>query len=153
MKLMRMSLLLLTMLAALVSSAQETPNTQPQKPDSAAFSVTDANQVVALLRQALEAHSQRKFFALYDAGKMSDYLSFQDQVESFFSHNDNIRANAASIQSSMEGDKGIITATIQMELTPRVGNIVRRETQLRIELERAGQRWLIVNIDPRTFFS
>ena len=61
--------------------------------------------------------------------------------------------NVHSIQSSMEGEKGVITATFQMEITPRAGNIVRRETQLRIELERADQRWLIVNIDPRTFFS
>ncbi len=135
------------------SVAQQTTNEKPAPaPESTAFNVGDANAVLAQVREALEGHSPRKFLAIIAADKMGGYVSFRDQMEAFYSRYDNIRVNIRSIQTSSDGDKGIITASFQMETTPRSGNVVRREDQLRIELERTDKGWRIVELNPRSFF-
>jgi hypothetical protein len=61
--------------------------------------------------------------------------------------------NIRSIRVTAESGKGFITAAFQMEMTPRAGDALRRESQLRIELQRTEKGWRIVEIDPLSFFS
>lgn len=125
----------------------------PPKADSAAFAVNDANEILAQFREALAAHSQKKLFALFDAEKMQGYHSFQDQMKSYFSRYEVIRVNVHSIQSSGENEKGTITAVFEVEVTPRYGSAVRKQAQLRFQLERSAKGWLIVDINPSGFFN
>ena len=143
----------LFLLLASLSMLGQDKTQPPATDDSAAFSVTDANVVLAQLREALEGHSERKFFAAFDGSRMKGFTSFQDQVESFFANNDGIRVNVRINQSSVENGRGIDIASIQMEMTPRNGNTVRHETQMRFELERSNHGWRIVDLTPRSFFS
>jgi hypothetical protein len=125
----------------------------PPKAEAAAFSVDDANEILAQFREALAAHSQKKLFALFDADRMQDYHSFQDQMKSYFSRNEAIRVNVHSIQTSGENGVGVITAVFEVEVTPRYGSAVRKQAQLRFQLERHDKGWRVVDINPRDFFN
>jgi hypothetical protein len=147
--------MVLLLLVSTIAVAQQTSNQEKQSPqlETAKFSVQDANDVLAKLREGLEAHSQRKFLAVFDADKMDAYVSFQDGLQAFFTHYENFRVNIHSIQVSALDDKGAVIATFQMEATPRNGNPLRREGQLRLELEHSAKGWRIVSLNPRNFFS
>src|SRR3569832_1527085 len=135
----RGSLVILLLTISMVSAAQQATSKEPAKAENSAFTVNDANTVLAKFRGALEAHSQRRLFALFDDEKMTGIVSFQDQMRGFLSRNEGIRVNIRGIQVSGEGDKGVITATFEIETTSRSKNTARRQEQLRFELRRAGQ--------------
>jgi ketosteroid isomerase-like protein len=151
----RTGVIVVLIAASMVSVAQQTTKEKPAPAqESTAFTVNDANTVLNQVRDAIAAHSPDKFIALAAADKMTGYVSFHDQIQAFFAHNDGIRVNIYAIHVSAEGDKGFINAGFQMELTPRSSeNTVRRETQLRIELQRTEKGWRIIEIDPLSFFS
>jgi len=153
MKAKRMPLVMLLLAISVLATAQQEKPKEPAKSVSNVFTVNDANTVLARFRSALEAHSQRQMFALFDGEKMTAYVSFQDQMRGFLSRNEGIRVNIRGIQASGEGDKGVITATFEIETTSRTGNASRRSEQLRLELNRTAQGWRIVDINPRSFFS
>jgi len=153
MKAKRMPLVMLLLAISVLATAQQEKPKEPAKSVSNVFTVNDANTVLARFRSALEAHSQRQMFALFDGEKMTAYVSFQDQMRGFLSRNEGIRVNIRGIQASGEGDKGVITATFEIETTSRTGNASRRSEQLRLELDRTAQGWRIVDINPRSFFS
>ena len=146
-----LSLVLALSIAGLAQQASA-PAPTPQS-DATAFTVDDANEILSQFREALAAHNQRKLFALLDAERMQGYQSFQDQMKSYFSRYETIRVNVHSIQSSGENEKGIITATFEVEITPRYGSAFRKQAQLRFLLERRDKSWRIVDINPRGFFS
>jgi hypothetical protein len=54
----------------------------------------------------------------------------------------------------VEGQKGIALVEMQMEAEPRQGrgNALRRDEQIRFELERGQKGWKIVDFRPRDFF-
>lgn len=119
----------------------------------ATLSQRDADDVLGQIRDGLEGHSQRMMLRVFDREKMNGYLAFDDQLEAFFTQYEGIRVNIRIIQSSVEGGKGVVTANFQMEATPRNGSAVRREAQLRFELEHTHQGWRVVDVSPRSFFS
>jgi hypothetical protein len=147
----RMPLVMLLLAISVVATAQQPK--EPAKSVSNVFTVNDANTVLARFRSALEAHSERQVFALFDGEKMTGYVSFQDQMRGFLTRNEGIRVNIRGIQASGDGDKGVITATFEIETTSRSGHASRRSDQLRLELNRTAQGWQIVDINPRSFFS
>jgi hypothetical protein len=121
--------------------------------DTSVFTQREANDVLGQIRDGLEGHSQRLMLGAFDSDKMDGYLSFEDQIEAFFTHYEGIRVNIRIIQSSVEAGKGVVTASFQMEATPRNGNPLRREGQLRFELEHTKKGWRVVDVSPRSFFS
>lgn len=149
----RVSLVALILVVSLFGATQQSTPKESPKAESNAFTVNDANAVLAEFRSALEAHSERRLFALFDGDKMTAYVSFQDQMRGFLSRNESIRVNIRSIQASGEVEKGAITATFEIETTSRSGIAQRRSQQLRFELERTAQGWRIVEMNPRSFFS
>ena len=121
--------------------------------DASTFGRREANDVLGQIRDGLEGHSQRLMLRAFDGDKMDGYLSFQDQLDAFFTEYEGIRVNIRIIQTSMEAGKGVVTANIQMEATPRNGSAIRREAQLRFELEHTTEGWRVVNVSPLSFFS
>lgn len=119
----------------------------------ATLSQRDVNDVLGQIRDGLEGHSQRMMLRAFDREKMNGYLAFEDQLEAFFTQYEGIRVNIRIIQSSVEGGKGVVTANFQMEATPRNGSAVRREAQLRFELEHTNNGWRVIDVSPRSFFS
>jgi hypothetical protein len=85
---------------------------------------------------------------------MDGFLTFQDQIEAYFTRYESFRVTLHILQTSEENNRGVILAAFQLENEPRGGGrISRREGQLRFELERGPKGWKIVDFTPRGFFS
>ena len=127
----------------------------PQVPDTGAFSDRVASQVLNQLRDGLEGHNQSLMLSAFDARKMADYRTFQDQIQAFFDRYDTFRVHYRIGQSTVEGGRGIVLVNFEMEETPRSGNAppLRKSAQLRFELEPGAPGWKIVDFRPRDFFS
>jgi hypothetical protein len=122
--------------------------------DSAVFSQAVANNVLNDIRDGLEGHSQRLLLSAFDQDKMDGYLSFEDQIEALMQRYDSFRVHFRITQSTIEGAKGVVLVDIQMEEIPRSGGApLRRNGQLRFEMERGRKGWKIVDFNPRGFFS
>jgi hypothetical protein len=127
---------------------------EPEDLNSPTFSEGVANIVISHIRDGLEGHSERLMLSVFDGDKMSDYPSFENQIEAFFTHNQSFRVHSRIIQATTEGEKGIILCDFEMEAIP-AGDAppVRKQEQLRFELERGNKGWKIVDLKPRDFFS
>ncbi len=123
--------------------------------DSAVFSEAAANSALADLRQGLEGHSQRQMLSAFDRDKMDGYLIFEEQLQALFQKYESFRVHYRILQSSIEGAKGVVLVDMQMEELPREGTVaaVRKDAQMRFELERGPKGWKIVDFRPREFFS
>jgi hypothetical protein len=140
-------------------SASPEKKTKKQKKDdpgkdSAVFDERAAAGVLGTIRDGLEGHSSRLLLSAFDAGKMDGILTFEDQIEAYFTRYESFRVNFRIIQTSEENRRGVILAEFQLEDQPRGGGrISRREGQLRFELEFGAKGWKIVDFNPRGFFS
>jgi len=122
--------------------------------DSAVFSQAVANNVLNDLRDGLEGHSQRLLLSAFDQDKMDGYLSFEDQIEALMQRYDSFRVHFRISQSSIEGPKGVVLVDFEMEEIPRAGGApIRRNGQVRFEMERGRKGWKIVDFNPRGFLS
>lgn len=119
------------------------------------FSDAVAQDVMQQLTDGLEGHSERLMLSAFDDNKMDGYLNFEDQIEAFFQKYDSFRVHFRIAQATTEGDKGVVLVDIQMEEIPRSANgqPVRKQDQMRFEMERGKKGWKIVDLRPRTFFS
>jgi hypothetical protein len=122
--------------------------------DVAAFDERAAAEVLGTIRDGLEGHSQRLLLSAFDADKMDGYLTFEDQIEAYFTRYEGFRVTLRIIQTSVENNRGAVLAEFQLENEPRGGgHISRRQGQLRFELEHGAKGWKIVDFSPRGFFS
>jgi hypothetical protein len=119
------------------------------------FSTAVANNVLNDLRDGLEGHTQRLMLSAFDADKMDGYLQFEDQIEAFFNKYTSFSVYFRIAQSATDGPKGIVLVDIQLEEIPRVATSppIRKNGQMRFELERGKKGWKIVDFSPRNFFS
>ncbi|MGC2322773.1 MAG: hypothetical protein WA463_09105 [Terriglobales bacterium] len=119
------------------------------------FSTAVANNVLNDLRDGLEGHTPRLLLSAFDRDKMDGYLEFEDQIQAFFNRYESFRVYFRIVQSSTDGPKGIVLVDIQLEEIPRGATSppVRKNGQMRFELERGKKGWKIVDFNPRTFFS
>jgi hypothetical protein len=122
--------------------------------NATAFSDSVASAVMRRLADAVEGHNRKLMLPLFDADKMNDYAGFEGQIAAFFDHYVSVRVHLRILQTTTEGNKGIILTNIEMELLPG-GEAVpfRRHDDVRLELERGDKSWRIVEIKPRDFFS
>lgn len=144
------------------SSAQEKASKKQKnkKSDEAddlnatAFSESVASAVMRRLADALEGQNRKLMLSLFDAEKMNDYAGFEGQIAAFFDHYVSLRVHLRILQTTTEGDKGIILTDIEMESLPSGDAMpVRQHDQIRLELQRGAKGWRIVEIKPRDFFS
>lgn len=119
------------------------------------FSTAVANNVLNDLRDGLEGHTQRLMLSAFDADKMDGYLQFEDQIEAFFNKYSTFTVYFRIAQTATDGPKGIALVDVQLEEIPRgsASPPVRKNGQLRFELERGKKGWKIVDFNPRNFFS
>jgi hypothetical protein len=122
--------------------------------DSAVFSQAVANSVLNDLRDGLEGHSQRLLLSAFDQDKLDGYLTFEDQIEAMFQHYDSFRVHFRISQSTIEGPKGVVLVDFELEEIPRAGGVpIRRNGQVKFEMERGRKGWKIVDFNPRGFLS
>lgn len=122
--------------------------------DSAVFSQAVANSVLNDLRDGLEGHSQRLLLSAFDQDKMDGYLTFEDQIEAMFQRYDSFRVHFRISQSTIEGPKGVVLVDFELEEIPRAGGApIRRNGQVKFEMERGRKGWKIVDFNPRGFLS
>jgi hypothetical protein len=144
----------LTILPILLLTLALSLAAQPSQSAPAAFDERSAAEVLGTIRDGLEAHSQRLFLSAFDADKMDGFLTFQDQIEAYFTRYEGFRVSLHILQTSEENNRGVILADFQLESEPRGGGrISRRQGQLRFEVERNAKGWKIVDFNPRGFFS
>lgn len=127
--------------------------------NSEVFSDAVAKSVLNDIRDGLEGHIPRLMESAFDADKMEGYLMFEDQVEAMFQRYSEFRVHFTLAQNSVEGSKGVILVNIELEEVPNsTGNNmnpqpIRKNGQMRFELERGKKGWKIVDFSPRNFFS
>lgn len=132
-------------------SAQDAPHEQPTP---AAFDAQTGSRMLLQLSEALQGHSQKQFFALFDLGKMKDGALFKQQTNSFFTQTESIRVHLNLVDTSMDGDKASVAVDAEMEAEPRNGGAVsRRNERLNFVVARVGDSWKFVDMQPRSFFS
>ncbi len=151
-------ILLAFVLSLAAQDSTPAPQTKKQKKenpaDSAVFDERAAAAVLGAIRNGLEAHSQRRLLAAFDGDKMDGFLSFQDQIDAYFTRYESFRVTLRIVQTSEENNRGVILADFQIESEPRYGGpTYSRQAQLRFELERGPKGWKIVDFNPRAFFS
>lgn len=136
------------------TSAKTNSRNQEAAPEAeAGFDERAAGKVLGTIRDGLESRSQRRLLSVFDDGKMDGFLTFEDQIEAFFSRYESCRVTVRIIQTSEENNRGVILAELQLETESRDGTFSRRQGQLRFELERSATGWKIVDFNPRDFFS
>jgi len=127
----------------------------PQKtPPANAFDERTASRLLLQLSESLQGHSQKQFLALFDLAKMKDGALFKQQVTSFFSHTESIRAHLNLIETSLSGEEASISVQAEMEAEPRNGGpVVRRNDRLDFAVVSEGASWKFAGLQPRGFFS
>jgi hypothetical protein len=106
------------------------------------------------MADALEGHNRKLMLSAFDGNKMADYAGFEGQIAAFFDHYVSLRVHLRILQTTTEGEKGIILTDIEMESLPAGEAVpVRKREEIRIEVERGDRGWRIVEIRPRDFFS
>lgn len=158
------------------SNAQNPPSSQDKKQEkkkekkkkkenaqdvmnSEVFSDAVANAVLNQIRDGLEGHIPRLMESAFDEDKMDGYLQFEDQLEAMFNRYSEFRVHFSLAQNTVEGSKGIILVNIEMEQVPNFtannqnAQPMRKNAQVRFELERGKKGWQIVDFSPRGFFS
>jgi hypothetical protein len=122
--------------------------------DASEFSEAVANEVLAQVRNGIEARNQRLVLSAFDREKFGGYLGFEDQLQGFFEKYESFRTYFRVLQTSVEGGKGVVLAEFDIECTPVGGGAaMRRNNQLRFELQKGSRGWKIVDMRPRGFLS
>ncbi len=137
------------------SKDKKSKNHKESQDVSEVFSTAVADNVLNKLRNGLEAHNRRLLLSAFDADKMDGYLEFEDQIEAFFNSYETFTVYFRIVQTSTDGPKGLALVDIQLEEIPRGATSppIRKDGQIRFELERGKKGWKIVDFNPRNFFS
>lgn len=132
------------------SKAKRQPLTPPSSKE---FSQDVAVQVLGLIRDGLHNHSPGRMLAAFDREKLPAYLAFEDQVHAYFNQYDTFRSYFRILQTSTEGNHGVVLAEWQIESSRDSAQPPqRRDTQVRFELAPGKNGWQIVDFSPRNFF-
>ncbi len=164
-QLARPALLIFLLLSSAALFAQDAPApaaqgkaSKPKRPpltppSSKEFSQDIAVQVLGLIRDGLHSHSPARMLAAFDREKLPDYLAFEDQVHAYFNQYDSFRSYFRILQTSTEGDHGVVLAEWQIESSRDSAQPPqRRDAQVRFELAPGKNGWQIVGFSPRNFF-
>jgi hypothetical protein len=164
-QLLRAFLLIVALLSPAALFAQDAPppaakgkvpkakKLPPTPPSSREFSEDVAAQVLNVIRDGLQNHSPGRMLLAFDPDRLPNYLTFEDQIHSYFNQYDSFRSYFRILQTSTEDTHGIVLAEWQIESSrDSTGPPQRRDTQVRFELAPGKNGWQIVNFSPRNFF-
>ncbi len=141
-------------IAVLMIAACVLPATAQEPPATLEFTEATASQTLGILRSGLETRNLRSTMSAFDREHMAGYLSFEDRLQSLFSQYGDFRVRFRILQSSLEGDRGMVLTEFQIEAQARseTGAPLRRDAQVRFEMMHGPTGWRIVDFKPRSFF-
>jgi hypothetical protein len=134
-----------------MSVAQAAPHSQ--SPGQPAFTDKTASELLLQMSETLEAHSLKRFMALFDVSQMKSGGLFRQQVTLFFSQTDSIRVHLNLVETAVENERATLSVDAEMDTQPNNGPAWRKNEQLTLVLASAGGSWKIVDIQPRSFFA
>jgi hypothetical protein len=122
---------------------------------SATFSEEVAAELIGRLATGLENHNERTMLSTFDSAQMDGYLNFQNQIDTLFQSYDVFRVHFRIAEIGVAEQKHTAVVDFELEESAGSGNLpsIRKENQLRFEMERGSKGWKIVDVTPRTFFS
>jgi hypothetical protein len=122
---------------------------------SQTFSEEVAATIIERLAKGLEDHNERAMFSAFDSNRMDGYVNFQNQVHAMFESYDAFRVHYRIAEVTTDDQKGVVAVDFELEESAGAGSIdpLRKQDQLRFEMERGENGWKIVDVTPRTFFS
>lgn len=143
-----------TLIALLVCATLAAQTAPQRQPTPSAFDAQAASRLLLQLSEALQAHSQNRFLALFDLDTMKEGALFRQQINSFFGQADSIRVHLNLVDTSVDGDKAGLAVDAEMEAQPRDGGVpTRRNERLNFAVARVRDSWKFVDVQPRSFFS
>ena len=152
--------LALLLCAATLEAQTASPPVATTRPGNAAatsetFSAAVANDLLFQLAEGMESRNSRMALGAFDAGKVSGYQRFADQMDAWFHQNSGFRVYYKVKQTSTEDARGIALVEFEYEATPSAEGTspLRRHTQVRFIFERGLKGWKIVDFTPRSLFS
>jgi hypothetical protein len=136
-------------------SAATTARSANAAATSETFSAAVANDLLSQLAEGMESRNSRMALAAFDAGRLSGYQRFADQMDAWFHQNSSFRVYYKVKQTSTESARGIALVEFEYEATPSAEGTspLRRRTQMRFSFERGAKGWKIVDFSPRSLFS
>jgi len=134
---------------------KKSANDTLQGQTSVVFNERVADDLLGKIRDGLEGHSRRLMLSAFDDDKMDGYLSFEDQIDAFFDRYAGFRVQFRILNTSVEGDKGVLLVDAQMEEEPAKMSQApqRKQGQLRFEVENGKKGWRVVDVHDRNFFN
>jgi hypothetical protein len=150
---LRFALLCLALSQLVVGISAAQTSAHSQSPAQPAFTDKTASGLLLQLSETLEAHSLKRFMALFDVSQMKNGGVFRQQVTLFFSQTDSIRVYLSLVETAVENERATLNVDAEMDAQPNNGPAWRRNAQLTLVLASAGGSWKIVDIQPRSFFS
>ncbi len=150
---------LILVFAGLCAAQQPPPSPAAQGPqgaqDTSAFSDEVAYRVLSKVRQGMVGHSPTVLLSAFDPDRMEGYLTFRDQIQALFSQYEAFRVHFEIAQTTVEGTRGVVLVDFEIEEIPRseIAPPVRKNAQVRFEMEQGKKGWKIVDFRPRGFFS
>jgi hypothetical protein len=132
---------------------QAKPGT-PQAKDNS-FTLDTASRLLDQLTAGLVARNQSKMLGVFDLSKMTDGPLFRQQVTAFFAQTGNIRFHFNILEVSMDGNKGVVEAAVEMDAEVReaITPPLRKQATLRLVAESGSAGWKFTDVQPRAFFS
>jgi len=142
---------LMALLLVCLSQGQTAPSSPPAQTP---FTAKTASEVIMQFSQALQAHIETRFLALFDLKQMKGGPVFRQQINLFFSHTDYIRIHLNLVDTKVENERATLTLDAEMEAQPMsIEPPGRRSERLTLVVARSGGSWKIVDVQPRYFFS
>jgi hypothetical protein len=148
--LVRVFLLIGVLLAANLSVSSSTEQRSGGETPSG-FDEGVADQVLSTLSEGLETQDERLILSVFDPDKMPGYGAFASQIHTLLDQYDNFRVRYRIRDTALQGERGIVLIDLQLEATSSDDSEtpVRNNAQVRVEFERAGKAWKIVDFQPR----
>jgi hypothetical protein len=132
------------------------PAAQPQHtPEPAEFTSEAAAGPLEQIREGLDTHDAVLLLSAFDSVGFPDYAAFRDQISAFFITYESFRSFYRITETSAAQGGGVVLAEFELEAVPAGGNVtpVRKQAQVRLNLQHRNSGWKIVNLAPRNFFS
>ncbi len=144
----------LLMVLAGAQSAPAGSQTTDQE-DAATFNPRVASRLLTQITNGLQGHLQKQVLDAFDLSQMKGGQAFRNQMASFFDSYSSVRIHFHLRDASMEGDRGVATVDVEMELEQRDSTLppVYKKAQLHFVAKNGPQGWKIVDVQPRAFFS
>jgi hypothetical protein len=127
---------------------------KPQAKDNS-FNVGVAGQLLDQITAGLIGHNQKKMLSAFDVSKMPDGPLFRQQINAFFAQTDNIRVHYNILEVSMEGNKAMVEANVEVDADVReaITAPLRKQAKLHFVAENGAAGWKFTEVQPRAFFS